>query len=839
MRNASQSGTRRQSVVARRSAVLRSLARLFATAGVIGVIFLLSPALSAQTPAAPAPQAPPATAAPAIPAPPAFDQKQMVQVFNEFFKVPLDLGKPLAVRGLKLKRDTMELTLTEGTIHLALPMAGRVTGAYFKGSGVIRITLPNAIDRKILQAAYGKPVFEEELQEAVLRFDDGTEREILAVAKGGEGLIGDPGPTWENRLRIDYNSSDLQIDFLDNIINGFKAKSFFTAEVSTHGGKEWFAFKHSGRERIESALYHERPLGTAGKRWYEIVSKWHRSQDYDAKGNYDLMPASDAKDVAAVRHVQMTIEIPNTKSLLIDAQLTVESLQDNLRLVRFDFINNLAGEWSESGRPVTPTLVGDSAGNPLPYLHRWHQLLVLLPRPLAKGERTVLRVKATEDTIIQLTDRSYWIYTTYPWFPQIGYLGGRYTLEWTVKTPKSLRAAGTGDLVKEWQEGDMNCGTWKSDVPVQFASLIFGDFRATDGSYKRPSPDSGEIPLRLFTIQGGSEHFKGNPKNVLFNIAEGVKHYESIYGPFPYPQLDIAEMAKYMGFAQSPAGILLVSSVAVGGTVETDAAGNTRIMNIEEQGGLGKVGGGGVGDQFVFHELAHQWWGHQIGWASDEDAWISESFSEYSAGLIIDAIDPKRFATMRDQWRKHALEADPFGTISTAYRSSSVEHPWARTYLLYDKGPCVIHMLRTWMGWEKFTKYVSTVQSKYKGTNINTDTLAREASAVLGYDMFPFFDQWVRDQGIPKVRWSWSVAPDSDGKHLVSIKVSQEDKANPKILMVPITFDFGKGEPVVVLKPILKAEATIQVKVPSVPKAVRMDDGLTQLAIFISDNAKK
>jgi aminopeptidase N len=277
----------------------------------------------------------------------------------------------------------------------------------------------------------------------------------------------------------------------------------------------------------------------------------------------------------------------------------------------------------------------------------------------------------------------------------------------------------------------------------------------------------------------------------------------------------------------------------VGGTVEEDEDGNTHIMNIEEQGGLGKVGGGGVGDQFVFHELAHQWWGHQIGWVSDEDEWISESWAEYSAGLIINAIDPKRFVTMRDEWRKRALEADAFGTISTAYRSNSVEHPGERTRLLYDKGPCVIHMLRTWMGWEKFTKYVGTVQSKYKGTNINTDTLAREASAVLGYDMFPFFDQWVRDEGIPKVHWTWSSAADTDGKQLVTIKVSQEDKENFKILMVPITFDFGKGEPVVVLKPILKAEAAIQVKVPSLPKAVRMDEDLTQLAVFISDNAKK
>src|SRR5262249_17879253 len=111
----------------------------------------------------------------------------------------------------------------------------------------------------------------------------------------------------------------------------------------------------------------------------------------------------------------------------------------------------------------------------------------------------------------------------------------------------------------------------------------------------------------------------------------------------------------------------------------------------------------------------------------------------------------------------------------------------------------------------------------------------REAGTVMGYDMFPFFDQWVRDRGIPKVHWSWSAAADADGKQLVTIKFRQEDAENFKILMVPISFDFGKGEPVIVPRPVLKADAEIQVKVPTLPKAVRVDDDETQLAVFIAD----
>jgi Peptidase family M1 domain len=754
-------------------------------------------------------------------------QEQMELVFDQFYKVGLDLEKPFAVHGLTLTRDSMELKLEDGMVYLTAPIAGRITGALFTGHGSMRMTIPNLYDRKLLAASYGKPVFEESIVAAVLRFDDDTDGEIRAGAKPGAKTGVDPNVLWGDRLKVDSNSfdllsfHDLQMDYLETALNGTKATRFFMADVQTSDGANWFTFLHRGRERIEDGLYHERSLGAAGKRWFEILTRVHRPTDYDAKGNYDVMPATDSKDLFAQRDVTMTISIPNTKSVGLDAHITVEALRDGVRALRFELLNNIdAMSWAEKGRPISTTLVADEGGNAMPHLHRCHQLLVLLPRPLAKGAKTTIHVKADEDTIIELTPKSFWIYSIEPWFPQIGGAWARYTIDWTVKVSKALHIAGTGEMVKEWTEGDLACGEWKTDAPMNGPAFIFGSFKVSDGAYKREAPGSGAVPLKLFTILGGEENFKGKVDNVLFNIGQGIKTYETILGPIPCPQLDIAEMAHGMGFAQSPSGILLVSRFK-------DSKGR--------DWGLDQAGGGGMADRVIFHELAHQWWGHQVGPLTDEDAWISESWAEYSSALITEAIDKKRFHDQIDEWRRLAIEADPHGTIATAYRSDSLQYDTAYQHLVYDKGPYVVHMLRTWMGWDKFVKYVGGIQSKYKGTNINTDTLAREASAVMGYDMFPFFDQWVRDKGIPKVHWSWSASPDTDGKQILKIRVRQEDAENYKVLMVPITLEFGTGQPVVVLKPILKPETEILVKVPTVPKAVRMDDEATQLATFIAE----
>ena len=35
------------------------------------------------------------------------------------------------------------------------------------------------------------------------------------------------------------------------------------------------------------------------------------------------------------------------------------------------------------------------------------------------------------------------------------------------------------------------------------------------------------------------------------------------------------------------------------------------------------------------HEVAHQWWGHMVGWATYHDQWLSEGFADFSAGLFL------------------------------------------------------------------------------------------------------------------------------------------------------------------------------------------------------------
>jgi hypothetical protein len=57
--------------------------------------------------------------------------------------------------------------------------------------------------------------------------------------------------------------------------------------------------------------------------------------------------------------------------------------------------------------------------------------------------------------------------------------------------------------------------------------------------------------------------------------------------------------------------------------------------------------------------------------------------------------------------------------------------------------------------------------------------------------------------------------------------------------MLPIAIDLGGGAPTRVDKPILEAEATIRLRLPSTPKSVALDPDGDLLATFVRESATR
>jgi hypothetical protein len=90
----------------------------------------------------------------------------------------------IAVKNLELHRDAGTFTFRNGSIAFYGKVNEKVTGAVFEGHGHLHITPPTVQERHNLFLTTHSEEFDEEFDEAVFRFTDGTETELHRASVG-------------------------------------------------------------------------------------------------------------------------------------------------------------------------------------------------------------------------------------------------------------------------------------------------------------------------------------------------------------------------------------------------------------------------------------------------------------------------------------------------------------------------------------------------------------------------------------------------------------------------------------------------------------------------------
>ena len=819
----------------------------------LGIVALGAPGIFSQGgPTAPAPVAPPVPAPPAGSATPAQGAPSPAgagghdfaanreEVFKAFYQTGLDTSKGYAVTNLAIKKDNMTLLLKQGTVFLMQPIGGEITGAAFVGEGEASMTPPNRTQRFMLNKYYGAETLKEPFSEAVFRFSDKTDKTIIGAGKPGPAdatasakasQIFSERNGWLDGSRPVH----LEMQFLENRISDLKGQDFLVVEIHT-ARHDWLTYINSGRDVHENTLNSSETLGAKGRRYLVPWARWHKTSDYDQAGHYIMLPERDGPRVIQIRHHDMTINLPNTKDVQWETTLTIDPLMDNLRAMRFDLSNNadFDSRWYEDFRPTRVTGVTDETGQALEYMHKKDELLVILRQPARAGTPVKLVASGNADVIYQLTAESFGLLQN-PWYPQYGFINGRASFRWTVRVPRPFLITGSGKVIREAEDkqSGQNILETACAQPSHIPWVIFGRFQKTQSTYTSADTQRA-IPMTMhsFPMMTVSITDKetleelGASTPVTYNLSAPVKKVESlldegkemlklfekIYGPYPYDELHIAQMAPQLGFGQAPQGFVQLSGAAFLSQARTESD---------------FVHG------FMSHEFAHQWWAHQIGWASPDDEWISESFAEYASGIFVNEYQgPKRFQRQLAEWKMMAGIGDPEAPIAAANMLRGPNAGDQREGLLYNKGPYVLHMLRVQLDDEAYSKVMRSMQDTYRHQNITTEMLLREINRVTGSDYTYFFDQWIWDVGIPKFRYSWRSEKQPDGKFLITVHIGQEDKNHLKRVLMPIHIHF-KDKTIPQYKPVTQAEQDIKILSPAEPKSVTLDDDRSLLADIV------
>ncbi len=775
----------------------------------------------AQSPPPAAPAATPPAATAGAPAGSAVDYaKDRDAIFDAFYKTGLDTSTAYAVSNLPVKKDNMTLLLKQGTVFLMKPIAGEITGAVFLGDGEASMTPPNRMERYMLKKYSGAETLREPFSDAVFRFSDGTHKELIAAARpdsAGTPQAGRAGEIFKDRNEwLDGTRSfQLEMQFLESRISDLKGQDFFLADF--HSTKHnWVTYIYNPQANHENFLASSETLGAKGRRYLLPWNVWHKQSDYDQNGHYVLLPDHEGPRVIRVTHNDMTLDLRNTKTVEWSAKTTVEPLMDNLRCLRFDLVNNAREEnrwYDDSFWPARVISVSDDSGAPLPYMHKKDQLLVLLQSPGRAGRSVDLEVRGQADVIYQVTAESFGLLQA-PWYPHYGYYGGRSSFHWTIRVPRPFLVTGSGKILRRFEDKERNQNgiETQSDLPVNFPWMIFGKFQIAERTVVLDeSKKSVGLSINTVTING-----EGTPAKKVEGFFDETQQilnlYEKVYGPYPYEELHIAQMGPDLGFGQGPPYFVQLT-----GDVFLSAS---------------TLGGDSV-HNFLSHEIGHQWWGNQVGWASDDDWWLSEGFAEYAAAIFIQGLQKERgLQRLLDEWRKDAKIADAQAPIAAARTLIGPKYEGYAYSLLYSKAPYVLHMLRIQLDDEKYTQVMRSIQEAYKGRSISTEMVLAQINHVTGQDYTSFFDQWIWGTGIPTFRYTWRSEKQPDGKFLISVHVSQDDKVNLKKVLMPVYVHF-KDKTIPQYKPVVQAEQDIKIMSPIDPKDVTLDDEHTLLAEIV------
>lgn len=414
-----------------------------------------------------------------------------------------------------------------------------------------------------------------------------------------------------------------------------------------------------------------------------------------------------------------------------------------VRFVAFSMLNGRSERyrrWDDQEHPITVTAVRGVDGAELEYSHKYNELLVLLPEPLAPGAATTLTIEAEGGLLKNFSGDAYLVLGNMPYLPQLSLYDTAASFHSVVKVRDPFVPMACGKTIRRWTEDGLNCVESLEDKPVAFPFVIVGDFQVV-------SDRKAGFDIRVYSYANAK---KRGAKKLIRNGLAILDFYSNGMARFPYTELEVIEIPYYRHFFwQAPAGLVEITSEGLSPLSGDSSDLNTIIKRYASKG---------QNSRFA-HEIAHQWFGNLVSWATPYDNWISESFAEYLSYLFMSE-GAKDKTKAKVQLREWQTDVDECSELASIYGASALNgspaHQQCYTQLLYGKGPYVLHALRMDMGDSAFKKmlyFMTTQAAKKPGMKVITEDIIQFANALSGKDYRAWFDRYVYGTEVPPKTW--------------------------------------------------------------------------------------
>jgi len=286
-----------------------------------------------------------------------------------------------------------------------------------------------------------------------------------------------------------------------------------------------------------------------------------------------------------------------------------------------------------------------------------------------------------------------------------------------VSTSADQTALAPGYLQKQWTNDGRNYFHYKTENPVRnFFALLSARYDVMRSKENGIDYEVYYHPEHNYNIETFSSTMKAS-----------IDYFSTNFSAYQFRQMRVLEFPRYQNFAQAfPNTVPFSEQLGF-------------IMDVSDPDAPDHL------SRVLAHEMAHQWWGHQLTPAPVQgETLLSETLSEYSALMVLKKLyGPEMVQEM--------LRKDLDDYFRFRANQSVPEVPLFRlegqSYLRYQKGVLVMYALSELIGEQAVNQALSKLLEKkaFKSNNLATSIdLLNELYAVTPAEHHGLIDDWFK-----------------------------------------------------------------------------------------------
>jgi hypothetical protein len=684
------------------------------------------------------------------------------EALREIQALELRADEGTQVVSVEIDAGLAKLRLEEGILFPASPVGGQVVEMVFLGRARLLLAPPDEVEAGQLDLFTESRQLDEKIEEAVIAMARQEAVDVLFRDRHKAS----PDAAQQERARELYREWKtgplrrllrVEPQLLQDAVGDPIAADFFAASLrSERLGDFVYALDPSSREQITLGQFV--PLDATEKERRKLGRLIERGQreghliglTLDDLATFDTWLSSSQRGPGGqglightgVEPVRYTIDASlegDDLTMTAAARIALVGVISGRRVVPFSL-----------HRDMTVQEVLDGSGNALFHRRYEDQLLVFLPGPIERNDNLQIEIRYAGRPIESPARSRFALVDPGGWYPHCG-TKDRATYDVTLRWPKDLMLASSGKRTDGGQSGEVLWERRVLNVPaIGFSFEI--------GSYWRERFDvAGRIAVEV-NIEKKLDLSNEVKEEIKKSVADTLTLYEETFGPYPLDALTVVTVEREYSL-----GLLGFVTLSLGDE-------DVRTL--------------------IAHELAHQWWGNQVGVAGYRDAWLNEAMATYSAQLYADTIDwgDRLPFGPTTGWKEALSEETPSGRIVESLGplvlgdrlDSTKGEAWRD--IIYLKGGVVLETLGHYLGEDNFKQALAKVYEGASGRVISTEMFITMLERVSGAELDWFAERYVYGTGIPDVELEYEFRQSDDGAWTVEGQARQQ---------VPYRYDYG------------------------------------------------